>query len=151
MFIAKTRQTSRFTKALSSRPLLSSRFLHRNDGPRKEYFTRPFFADITHPILVYVSFVLVWDHPGASRAGLSSTDFIAPRFTFAGECLSPVDPDKPQTVQGNAFACLAQNVDEVREIIKESAYYKEGVWDITTAEISPLMTVHSKEYQNGKA
>lgn len=69
---------------------------------------------------------------------------------------------------GNAFACKARDRDEVWQKIKESKYYitvwlsqlpkgkeptnehDQGVWDTSTAHISPLETVHSGDFDSSR-
>ncbi|KAH7245542.1 hypothetical protein BKA59DRAFT_511502 [Fusarium tricinctum] len=88
-------------------------------------------------------FVVVWDRPGADRSQALKCDLSPPLYTYAGECLSEAASGKPSAVIGNGFACLSSSVQEVKAMMESSVYAKQGIWDTSSAEISPLLTVHS--------
>ncbi|SPJ73402.1 uncharacterized protein FTOL_03132 [Fusarium torulosum] len=89
------------------------------------------------------NFVVVWDRPGADRSQAFKCDLSPPLFTYAGECLSEATSGKPSAVIGNGFACLSSSVQDVKNMMESSVYAKQGIWDTSSAEISPLLTVHS--------
>lgn len=114
------------------------------------------------------SFVIVWDKPHADRTKVPSPGFNTPFFTFAGEMLD-AQPSKPTPearvkVQGNCFACQARDVEDVKQMMRLTSYYKEvslsivfiiflltrsviqNIWDMSTAQISPLETVHTSKF-----
>ncbi|KAH6950148.1 hypothetical protein DER45DRAFT_619878 [Fusarium avenaceum] len=93
-------------------------------------------------------FVLVWDKPGADRSRVGQCDLRPPFYAFAGECLEQVSPEQEPKAIGNAFACYASDLDQVKAKMASSIYSREGVWNLDTASISPLMTVHSKAVEN---
>lgn len=91
-------------------------------------------------------------------------------FTFAGEILAAppniasntrANDSVADQVVGNAFSCFAEDVEEVKEKMIATVYYTkvrsnpakdlnksncfdlQNIWDISTAQISPLETVHT--------
>ncbi|KAI0484874.1 hypothetical protein GGR56DRAFT_47960 [Xylariaceae sp. FL0804] len=90
-------------------------------------------------------FVLVSDRNGADRSRISPSEMVPSFWNFAGECLSSAESSQPE-VRGNAFACHARSQSDVREKMLSSAYCREEIWDMATASITPLLTVHSSEY-----
>ncbi|KAF7530598.1 hypothetical protein PCG10_000107 [Penicillium crustosum] len=93
------------------------------------------------------SFVVVWDKPGSGRITDIPSDLAPPFYTFAGEILSGRSSNileaEHTKARGNAFACIAQSPDMVREQMKKSVYYQKGIWDMDTVQISALETVHT--------
>jgi hypothetical protein len=72
---------------------------------------------------------MVWDKPHADRTKVPSQSFDAPFFTFAGEMLEG-QPSGPMQearvkVQGNCFACYAQDVEDVKQKMRSTSYFKE--------------------------
>ncbi|KAH6954718.1 hypothetical protein DER45DRAFT_570956 [Fusarium avenaceum] len=106
---------------------------------RTSQYTRRFQS--THALQEY--FVVVWDRPGADRSKAVKCDLSPPMYTYAGECLSEAASEKPPAVIGNGFACLSSSVQDVKNMMESSVYAKQGIWDTSSAEISPLLTVHS--------
>ncbi|KAM0820683.1 hypothetical protein AB5N19_06503 [Seiridium cardinale] len=123
---ARTSQVSRNVASTAglARP---ARRLHSGRDPLREYF------------------VIVWDRPDADRRRIQQCDLVPPFCTFAGECMNP-NPSIQPLAQGNGFACLARSVEEVQHKMRTSVYNTQGIWDLSTASISPLMTVHSSDY-----
>jgi len=97
-----------------------------------------------------------------------SLDFNPAFFTFAGEMLD-AQPSGPTQgtrvkVRGNCFACHARDAEDVKQKMRLTSYYKEvrlsiafivflltravikDIWDISTAQISPLETVHTSNF-----
>jgi len=75
------------------------------------------------------SFVIVWDKPHADRTKVLSPGFNTPFFTFAGEMLDeqPSGPTQETRVKvrGNCFACHARDVEDVKQKMRLTSYYKE--------------------------
>ncbi|KAF5019114.1 hypothetical protein F66182_8883 [Fusarium sp. NRRL 66182] len=71
-------------------------------------------------------FVVVWDRPGADRTQALDCDLSPPLYTYAGECLSDAGSGKPQSVIGNAFACLGSSVNDVKKMVDASVYAKKA-------------------------
>jgi len=97
-------------------------------------------------------FIAVWDKAGSDRSKINQCDLAYPVYTFVGEILTAHAAANPEIngnesvakqVIGNAFACRAENVEEVKEKMKTSAYYTKSIWDMSTAQISPLEVVHT--------
>lgn len=87
---------------------------------------------------------MVSDRPHANRTLLSNSAPVPPPLcTFSGEFLRAGRPYESPKVGGNAFACLAQSTGAVKEMMESSEYNDLKIWDLSTAVISPLLTVHS--------
>ncbi|CAI7588462.1 unnamed protein product [Penicillium discolor] len=109
------------------------------------------------------SFVVVWDKPGSGRITDIPSDLAPPFYTFAGEILNGKSSNilnaEHTKARGNAFACIAQSPDMVREQMKKSVMFfpgviykdallltitaPQGIWDMDTVQISALETVHT--------
>ena len=118
------------------------------------------------------SFVIVWDKPHADRTKVLGPAFNSPFFSFAGEMLDaqPSGPTQEARVKvrGNCFACHARNIEDVKQKMRLTSYYKEvsrsntfiiflliraiiqDIWDISTAQVSPLETVHTSKFGSTK-
>jgi len=94
-------------------------------------------------------FVTVFDFSSANRSRITEPDRVLPLSSFFGECLSSTSPNA--VVTGNAFACQARDVEAVKTMMQESVYCRERIWDLSTASISPLLTVHSSKLRNSEA
>ncbi|KAL4948251.1 hypothetical protein BDW69DRAFT_189443 [Aspergillus filifer] len=68
-----------------------------------------------------------------------------PEYTFMGEIMGTKDTGEA-VVRGNAFACVAESPDHVRERMMRSVYFWKGIWDMETVRISALETVHTGNY-----
>jgi hypothetical protein len=122
----------------------------------------------THADSFVCSFVIVWDKSHANRTKVLSPGFNTPFFTFAGEMLD-AQPSRPTQdtlakVRGNCFACHAWDVEDVKQKMRLTSYYKEvsfiitfitflltraaiqDIWDMSTAQISLLETVHTSKF-----
>jgi hypothetical protein len=90
---------------------------------------------IDNPTNCFVcSLVIVWDKPHADRTKVPRPGFNAPFFTFAGEMLDAQPPGPTQEtlvkVQGNCFACHAWDVEDVKQKMRSTSYYKEVSFSI---------------------
>ncbi|KAK9418681.1 putative YCII-related domain-containing protein [Seiridium unicorne] len=94
-------------------------------------------------------FVLVSDRPHADRTRAFEVDPVPTACTFSGECLEAGGPREQPKVVGNAFTCMAESVDAVREMMQVSEYNKKDIWDLSSIVISPLLTVHSSNLPPG--
>ncbi|TFK74568.1 hypothetical protein BDN72DRAFT_665030 [Pluteus cervinus] len=47
--------------------------------------------------------------------------------------------DAPKKMAGSTFICLADNIEEVREIVENDIYYTSGVWDPERIVILPFV------------
>ncbi|KAJ5442200.1 hypothetical protein N7445_005207 [Penicillium cf. griseofulvum] len=91
------------------------------------------------------SFVVVWDKPGSGRITDIPSDLAPPFYTFAGEILNGKSSNtlnaEHTKARGNAFACIAQSPDMVREQMKKSVYYQKVKFfpDVIYKDAFPLM------------
>ncbi|KAJ3901693.1 hypothetical protein F5879DRAFT_967255 [Lentinula edodes] len=59
-----------------------------------------------------------------------------------GVLLSPESlsaPPEGQKMIGSTFICEAESLDEVKKMVEEDIYYKEGVWDKEKIVVLPMM------------
>lgn len=68
------------------------------------------------------SFVVVLDRTGSHRTPGLESDLMPPEYTFRGEIMGTKDTGEA-VVRGNAFACVAESLDHVRERMVSSVYF----------------------------
>jgi len=59
-----------------------------------------------------------------------------------GVLLSPESlsaPPESQKMVGSTFICEAESLDDVKKLVEEDIYYKEGVWDKEKIVILPMI------------
>ncbi|PHH67761.1 hypothetical protein CDD82_1150 [Ophiocordyceps australis] len=84
-------------------------------------------------------FVKIWDKPGIDRSAVAGDADVPESFHLMGEILD----DQTLKVRGNCLACVCESEQEVVELLRLTPHYKQGVWDMSTAKISALETVHT--------
>ncbi|PHH65673.1 hypothetical protein CDD81_1759 [Ophiocordyceps australis] len=84
-------------------------------------------------------FVNIWDKPGIDRSAVADKVDVPASFHLVGEILD----EQTLKVRGNCLACVCASEQEVVELLRHTPYYKQGVWDMSTAKISALETVHT--------
>lgn len=77
-------------------------------------------------VIASCSFVIVWDKPHVDRTKLRSPHFNTSFFTFVGEMVATQPAqDTPPGVRGNCFACRARDIEDVKQKMRLTSYYKE--------------------------
>ncbi|KAJ3810576.1 hypothetical protein EV368DRAFT_52298 [Lentinula lateritia] len=70
------------------------------------------------------------------------TILAAGTIRVGGVLLSPESlsaPPEGQKMIGSTFICEAESLDEVKKMVEEDIYYKEGVWDKEKIVVLPMM------------
>lgn len=94
------------------------------------------------PLTISPSFVIVPDHPTASRpqnrpAHIAHATSPTTPYRFGGAFKSPTDDPASSGFVGSAMVMMAESVDDALNKLREDPYTKGGVWDLDRARIFP--------------